>query len=471
MYHKVDFKRFLIADLKPYHESGPRWIRTIAKSIQKHREAIEQLLNQRICLNNHPYQELRLATDNHSLYLWHRNTRPDHWLNLLNHEHFYFDTTNIKTLLIEDAKKHFNTTGTGLSRITLQLTDHKGDLTHPQSKLGDHTLQRPYLTGESLHLLLDATNRDFKDIQLFITRIGRDTHGFKIGGIHNPRFPQGKERDHLFARLIAIAFSDGHIHRQSRQFSYIENNYERREYINNLMKSLGEVYFAHDKRLGADRLNMPVTIGRLLERLGVPAGDKHLSPHYRLPKAIREGSKAVKCAYLEEVIPEDGYFHTHHGPKFGIKRAQILDAGQKADQYDFKSKISIECKEFIIKRGETRQQKIRDEPTRKVIILVWGKLVALSKSNSITNREIAIQLRKSVEMNPCLLLVDEKQLCESLGIKMSEKIKEVHLHQSGRISVIWEIHTQNKDDAKRWAKLAMPSSDPKQTEVIEWLAG
>jgi hypothetical protein len=167
---------------------------------------------------------------------------------------------------------------------------------------------------------------------------------------------------------------------------------------------------------------------------------------------------------------KDGYFHTHHGPKFGIKRAQVLDAGQKADQYDFESRIPIGCKEFIRKHGKTHQHKIRDEPTRKVTTLVWGKLIALSRPNRISNRKIAIQLRKAVETNPCLLLRDEKQLCESLGINISEKIKEIHLYQSGRVSAIWEIHTRNRNDAKRWAEFAIPSSNPKMTEVKEWLA-
>lgn len=470
MYQKVEFKRFLIADFKPYHESGPRWTRTIAKSIQKHREDVQKRLNQHISLTSQTHHELRLAIDNHTLYIWHRNTNPDHWLNLLNHEHFYFDTTDIKTFLIEDAKKHLNTTETALSRLTIQLTDHKGELTNPKSRLGDYSPYRPYLTGESLHLLLDASARDFKDIQFFVTRLGRDTHGFEIGGIHNPRFPEGKERDVLFTRLIAIAYSDGHIHHEKKQFTYIENNPERREYVKTLVQSLGNVYIAHDERLGADRLNMPVTLGRLLESLGVPAGDKHLSSRYRLPELIRNGSDRVKRAYLAEVIPEDGYFDTHGRAKFGIKRAQILNAGTKAETYNFQPKISPQLQQFIQQHGEKRINQFRDEPSREETILVWGKIKKLEKSTNSQISNAAKQLREIIEKNPCQLLEDEIALLKSLGINMTKRPKEIHMQSSQRISMMWETYTTKEKDALRWAQLALPSSNPKCRIVENWLA-
>jgi hypothetical protein len=249
----------------------------------------------------------------------------------------------------------------------------------------------------------------------------------------------------------------------------MEKEVERREYIRTLMRQLGDVYITEEKAPGAFRMNMPVVIGRLLENWGVPAGDKHLSSNFRLPEAIREGSTAVKCAYLTEVIPEDGYFYTHPQVKFGIKRAQILDAGSKISQYDFKSKISKEHRQYIIKHGELRVHTIRDEPPREATILVWGKLENLTKSEDANIRKTAIELKYTIESNPCQLLGDEKQLCENLGINIDEKIKEIHIHQSGRVSVIWEIQTLELEDTLRWAELATPSSNPKQASVKKWL--
>jgi hypothetical protein len=469
LYHKVEPKRFLIADLKPYHESGPRWTRTVAKSIEHHREEVETLLNQKINLKNNPHHELRLAIDNHTLYLWQRNSNPDHWLNLLSHEYFYFDTMDIKTLLIKDAAKYLNATKTALSRLTIQLTDHKGELNNPKSRLGDYSMYRTHLTGETLHLLLDATGHDFKDVQIFVTRLGRDAQGDGRGGIHNPIFLEGTERDKLRARLTAIALSDGHIHHKTKQFTYIEKASERRDYVRTLVKQLGDVYIAEEQTPGAYRLNMPVVVGRLLEKWDIPPGDKHLSPQYRLPEVIRRGSEQVKCAYLAEVIPEDGYFHTYGRAKFGIKRAQILNAGPKAESYNFKSQISPELQQFIKQHGEKRIQHIRDEPPREETVLVWGKIKKLEKSITLQIRDAAKQLRETIEKNLCQLLEDEIMLLKSLGISMTKKPKEIHLQSSERISVMWETYTTKEEDALRWAQLALPASKPKRNRVENWL--
>ncbi|MDO8123807.1 MAG: hypothetical protein Q6364_05450, partial [Candidatus Hermodarchaeota archaeon] len=377
--------------------------------------------------------------------------------------------TDIKSYLMDSARRHLNTTDPGLSSIIHQVTDHPGNPEHPKSRLGDLSRQRPYLLGETLNFLLDASAQDFDQIQLFITRLGRDTHGFEIGGIHNPIFLKGEQRDLFKAQIAAIALSDGHIHHEKKQFTYIEKDPERIDYVKTLIRNnIGDIHITHEDRPSADRLTMPVVFGRLLEQWEIPAGDKHLNPNFRLPEFIRNGTNQIKTAYLSEVIPEDGYFHTHFGPKFGIKRAQILDAGPKAEQYEFVSIISRECKQFILDYGEKRSHIIRDEPAREVVILVWGNLESLKQSENSNIREVAIQLQKAIEENQCQLLTDEKQLCKSLGINVVEKNKEIHLHQSGRVSAIREIHTQNISDAQRWAELAMPSSNPKQAKVDEW---
>lgn len=414
--------------------------------------------------------KIRIGIHDYTLYLYHQCTDPENWLTRLKYEHFYFDTTDIKSLLIKDVKLHLNISTLGLSHITLQITDHKGELSHPKSHLGEYSKEKPYLTGETLNLILNATGRKFEDIQFFITRLGRDTQGDGRGGIHDPIFLEGEKHDLFTSRLIAIALSDGHIHRENKQFTYIEKDAERCLYVKNLMKSIGNVYIAHEERTGADRLTMPVTIGRLLEQYGVPAGDKHLSPNYRLPGRIRDGSNAVKCAYLSEVIPEDGYFDTHGRAKFGIKRAQVLDAGPKAQIYDFQSRIPPPIHNFIKEHGETRKHRIRNEAPREETILVYGKVKELEKSEDVQISKSAKHLREIINQNSCQLLDDEVALIASLGISMHKTPKEIHVQQNGRISIIWEAYTLEESDAIRWAQLAMPSSNPKKRKVEEWLS-
>lgn len=470
LYHKVETKRFLIADLKPYHEAGPRWTRTIAQSIRKQRNEVETLLNQHIPLDDQPHTRIRVGIHNHTLYLYHHRTNPNDWLTLLNHEYFYFDTIETKCYFMDQVRRYLNTTDPGLSSLIQQLTDHPGTPQHPKSILSDISRLRPYFVGASLNFLLDASGLDFDQIHLFITRLGRDTQGDGRGGIYNPIFIKNEERDTFRARLTAIALSDGHIHHETKQFTYIEKDPERRNYVWNLMKQLGDVYITEEQTPGAYRLNMPVVVGRLLESWEIPSGDKHLSPKYRLPEIIRNGQDQVKCAYLAEVIPEDGYFHTHGRAIFGIKRAQILNAGPKAENYKFKPKISRELQKFIKQNGEKRIHQIRNEPPREETVLVWGRIKKLEKSTNSEVSNTAKQLRETIEQNPCQLLEDEIAILKTLKISMSKKPKEIHLQPSGRISMVWETYTTKEKDAQRFAQIALPSSNPKRRSVENWLA-
>ena len=470
LYKSTDPTRFLVIEFKAYHVTGPHWIREVGKSIETHRTQIENALNQRNLLTETPHTTLRLATHDHTLYIWHHQHAPDAWLTLLRHEYFYFDTTDTKNLLINKACSHLNTNHYELGKIIPQLTNHPTERQHPESPLADLSRRKPYILGETLNFLLDASGHDFYDIQLFITRLGRGTHGFDIGGIHNPIFLRFEELDEFRARAVAIALSDGHIHHENKQFTYIEKSHDRQDYVKQLFRNnLGDIHFSEDSR--TDRINMPVVIGRLLEQWGVPAGDKHLTTTFRLPDHIRNGSPIIKRAYIQEVIPEDGSFVlSSNKTKFVIKRATILDAGEKTETYQFQSKIPQKQIEFIRNHGTERQEQIRDEPIRTVTTLTIGELRKLIKdaTNPLTNRQ-AKQLMITIENHPCQLLDDERNLIQSLGIKMNRYARTIQIHETGRVSVTWEIETSREDDAISLALQATPAAGPKRHVVEQWL--
>ena len=107
---------------------------------------------------------------------------------------------------------------------------------------------------------------------------------------------------------------------------------------------------------------------------------------------------------------------------------------------------------------------------REVIHLTRGRLEELAKSEDPNIRQPAKKLQNTIRNNPCQLLLDEKQLCEDLGIQMVEKIKNIQLHPTGRVSVIHEIQTQDIEATELWAKIAMPSSNPKRKKVQDRFA-
>lgn len=460
------------AELNPYHQTGPYWLRNIAKAIKSHRTEIEHLLNQHLGLANNPNLALRLAVVNHTLYLWHQNTDPDRWLNLYAHEHFYLDNLTTKHTLMNNTRRHLNVTDPRLCQLVHQLTNNPGKPTGPREILPDLTRLRPYLLGASLHLLLDVTNQTLQDIQSHIQRIGSDFTGTGQSGIHNPRFPIGQQLDEFRARAYAIIASDGHIHNPSRALTYLDKDPKRIEYVKSLFRTaLGELHTKEDIRPNnVTRLIITVIAGRILEKWGIPVGDKIIQ-QYSLHPRIQHGTPRVKRAYLEELTPEDGGFYSDDvSGWFEWKRAVILDAGPKNKGYNFQPLISLKHKNFIENQGRIQTTTIRDEPPRKEIILKWTRLQLLAKDAKITKiKQTAEELIQVIQQNPCHLFESEILLCESLDISISKTPKEIHLHETGRVSTIWKAKTHLQEDAVRWAILAPPSSGAKREAVLKWL--
>jgi hypothetical protein len=462
----------LIAALTPYHKGGPTQLWHLTRTITTHRTTIQTHLNHHLHPNDH-HHEHRLACDHYTLYLWHKPTHPHHWLNTYKTELIYL-TPTIKTHLLTDAKRHLNTTNQGLGQLLTQLTHHTGTRTHnPRATPYQLTPNSPSLHGETLHLLLNATNTPFKHIQPHITRIGRISNHTKGGGLTNPHFPEQEHLQELQARLIAIALSDCHINRNTHVLTYHENDINRITYVKKLFQKLGDcVYQIEDLAGQRKRLTIAAVIGRLFKHWGIPVGDKHLSPIFRLPSTIRYGSPAIKRAYLEEVIPEEGFFVNRAGAqKFGIKRAAILDAGEKAKMYGFQPLISYKHKTFIQRYGVRQTLAIGNDKLRKRISLTKRQIEKLrTDAETPQDRQLAKELYCIIKDTSCLLLEDEKTLIESLGIKMQKLFKELHLHETGRVSIIWEIFTKAITDTHRWATLAPPAFGEKQLSVQEWMA-
>ncbi|MFX1508916.1 MAG: hypothetical protein ACFFBR_01290 [Promethearchaeota archaeon] len=473
LYHHKSDQRLLIAELKPYHKRGPQQLRTIAHSIQKHRSELERKLTERLQLAN-THEELRLAIDHDVLYLWRKTTLPDHWLNTYHHELLYL-TPHIKEQLLTTAQHHLNTNTQQLGQLLNQLTTHPRHRTYnPRAAPYElwSTKYNHYLHGDTLHLLLNTTNQPFNTITPHITHIGRISTTEHSGGIHNPRFPEGKELNELRARLIAIALSDCHINKTTHVLTYHEKDPKRIEYVRTLFRQLGETDYKTEELQGQrKRLTITAVVGRLLEHWGVPKGDKLLSPDFRLPQTIKQGTLEMRSAYLAEVVPEDGFFVERNGQmKFGIKRAHVLDAGPKTKLYRYKPMITHRHNQFIQKYGIERYEAIRDDKPRKRMEILKGRLDKLtSQAMTQKDEQIARELRRIIKNHPCELLEDEKNLIKSLGIQMTTIFKKIILHETNRVSAIWEIYTKSENDTYCWAIITPPSSGEKRKAALEWI--
>ncbi|MFW9934238.1 MAG: hypothetical protein ACFFDU_01735, partial [Candidatus Thorarchaeota archaeon] len=192
-----------------------------------------------------------------------------------------------------------------------------------------------------------------------------------------------------------------------------------------------------------------------------------------LPDTVLNGSIRVRCAYLKEVIPEDGCFGVYKSKTvFRIGRSVVLDAGDKATLYNFQSKIPEQLKEVFTNLATKNPVKRNvDSIAHHEMRLSWGKLKEASRSNK---QPLLIgKIKKLIGLildNPPELLLGERRLIKSLGIKTRMVPIWVTQYSSGRLSVSWELMTSGRNEAKKWALLALPSSGYKQRDVEEWLA-
>lgn len=411
---------------------------------------------------------LRIGIENSILYIWEKDTDSDNWLNIFARELFYFQSPNEKRNLVETARRHLLLQKQSVSRLIGQLTDHSRELYSSTSRVQALHFYHPYLYGASLHFLLNVTGHTLADIN--IERIGRGSQGY--GSIYNPRFPLGEALHEFRARALAVMLSDGSLE-PSGILRYTDESTSRIAYVKNLFcSSLGKidtkVYTNKDK---ASTLRFPAVVGRIMQKWGMPVGDKFLQS-FVLPTTVLNGSIRVKCAYLEEVIPEDGSFGVY-GSKtlFRIGRSVVLDAGDKTTLYNFKSKIPRQLKEvFTHLATKNPDNKKLDSIAHYEMRLTWGKLKDASKSKK--NTLLIENIKKLIELvlgNPPKLLLGERRVLSSLGIKTRMFPKFLTLYSSGRLSVSWELMTSGREEAKKWALLAPPSSGYKQRDVEEWL--
>ncbi|MFX0169343.1 MAG: hypothetical protein ACFE89_08350, partial [Candidatus Hodarchaeota archaeon] len=241
-------------------------------------------------------------------------------------------------------------------------------------------------------------------------------------------------------------------------------------YIKGLFRELGEVEFSEHHSNHGTEISYPVIVGKFMERCGVPVGDKSLQK-FGLPQSIINGSKEIKFAYLEELIPEDGNFHADEKgqAKFQWSRASVLYAGSKRGTYDIKYDVPNELREFLSIHGKKTAIRIDGEEKSQYTSLRYSKLEKLSKSDNAQEKNSATRFIKIIKNNPNQLLLDEVAMCKTLGINIRSGPRNINLYRSGRVSVQWEAITRGQKDAETWAKIAPPADIRKYELVKRWI--
>ncbi|MFX1564927.1 MAG: hypothetical protein ACFFCH_02935 [Promethearchaeota archaeon] len=458
--------RVLVADLKPYHERGPQWLKGIADSIKENQLEIEVLLGKSPLLNSNS-ETFRICIDHRILYIWRCDRDETKWINFCADENFYFHSAKAKRMVIAEACQHLGIDGhVRLSRIISQISDHPGKLSY-NKPLSDLQYSRLHLKGETLHFLLDVTGQRLQDIRHNIFYVGRGN--FEKGRIVSPTF---QSFEVIRVRLFASMICDGHLDK-NRLLSYCEKNDVRREIVLRHLGRFGSIDYRRVEHNYNFYLYFPAIIGRFMEKWEFPIGDKALQD-VSLPDYIMNGSLEVKRAYFQELIPEDGNFYITDGNRgrFQWNRTVVLSAGKKTEKYDFKSKISHEEIEFIKRHGQQKNLTFSqpDFPT-SVIKSRWGALEQLANSKDSKITRLAKRLKSTIKKNPSTLLEDELRLCESLGVTINHyPVFITYFPQSERVSVSWQAQTASKEDAVLLGLLAPPNDVEKNIALKIWMS-
>ena len=173
---------------------------------------------------------------------------------------------------------------------------------------------------------------------------------------------------------------------------------------------------------------------------------------------ILESSWRALCAFIEDLIPEDGSVMPG---RIWWTHTNVLHPGEKCEMYDVLPVVGQEEIDFIKKFGNPEAESWR---------LAMGELRKQKRSRSSEIAQMAERLHDIVFQNPNRLIMSEKRIVENLGIKVRCVPASVFYHgKTGRVSVAWVIHTASADEAMKLAMIAPPNDVKKRGILKDWL--
>lgn len=395
-------------------------------------------------------REVHLALVDGRLYIWAPNNHLFRLINLYRDLYFYFPNAADFAKFLEQTKadldKSMNTNlgRTHLENLISQICDMEKSVSFRNEK-GRRFFR---IKGQHLQLLLDIRGLVLSDLEGKISKLT----GFSgYGGIVNPRFPTGERLASILARLYTTIGCDGSITKNG-QVKYWEQHLDRIDCVAKNLRKLGDINI--NPKLEKDNLyccHMPTIIGSILQQMGLHTGNK--TRHN--PKLSREFLDAmswnISRDFVADTIPEDGTINLRKRAIACTHSVQLTsDIGQ--DEID------------LIK-GQGKKEGCRWR-------LPFGKLKRLRDSTDSRIAKTAKKLYKLVMVKPSNQIMDEKEVVEKLGVKLTISPISVHYHgKSGNVTVSWRWRTAGETEARKLAIIA-PPNDVKKREVLrKWLLG
>ncbi|MHA1956853.1 MAG: hypothetical protein ACW968_07985 [Candidatus Thorarchaeota archaeon] len=458
------------AHLKPYNmQDGPRWLLDISNEISLHREEIVNALNEKLGFDVDSNTELRIAIVDTTLFFWNYMTSEFDSLSLLAEELFFFNKGHRK-MLSNRARKLLGLRGDyNFSELIRQICNYaQTGKASEDGIISDLKSSSSHLMGKVLKFFLSIMRKDLKDIEHIIERIGVGQQ------IVRPVFLDEDSLLILMSRLFAIIGSDGSVEQNGRLY-YYEKDPNRRQRVRDLVGVLGELHTPVIKNKDGSEggFRLPNILGRLLIRLGMVVGDKSLQ-HMKLPDFIKYGTALVQHAYLEELIPEEGWISISDDdyPRIGLSRTVVLYDPLKGSKFGHVPKLTADHVQFIRENGKRKVRSYGKSGVADVFReLSMGELQKYQKSDNLHDVKMAHEIESIVRSNSSKYLDDEVFLCESIGIMMREPEPSLisMSEATDRISVKWQTRTVSREDVAMWGIVAPPNDVRKRKILKDWM--
>ncbi|MFW9912916.1 MAG: hypothetical protein ACFFEU_10620 [Candidatus Thorarchaeota archaeon] len=332
-----------------------------------------------------------------------------------------------------------------------ELLKHLTDLSSGMSS-GRHTAFQPRynrIKGEFLYMLNHITGKTLSNLEGKISRLTKPSGR---GGIKNPRFPSGQKLEIALARLIATAVSDCHL-KPNGTLEYSEPELERIKRVEENLRVFGDITL-NPKFVERDNYYIsyfPAPLGMMLQRWGMPAGDRTIQ-NPGLFSWIFDFCWKALCSFMEDLIPQDGSVGSN---VISWSHSHALHPGNKIRRYKTEPLIGNQEIELIKKHG--RKEKY-------CWVLSLAKLRELEESEDPKEAKSASYLLKVLYDNPNKLIEDGKKIAEQLEIKISIDPSNIRYYRrSGRVSIAWTARTKGVLQAMKLAIIAPPNDVKKRT--------
>jgi hypothetical protein len=435
-----DSSRMFYIDIEQSLGLSPKELDSFERTFQQTRECLDEA------------EGVRFGLVGERLYVWKPDLESTGLEKVYDSLYYYFRDRQTFERYVEDVGESMGLRDKSLRDIRRHLKELAPQMVTEDSEdyCFNHRLRR--IRGDYVSLMNDISGKKLSDLDGEISKLTKPSGR---GGITNPRFPEGEIYEVALSRLIAVAISDCHL-KPNGTLGYAESELSRIKIVERELQVFGDIILK-PKFIESDNLYItyfPTPLGVMLERLGIPSGDRSVQ-NPGLVSVIKEFSLRARCALIEDLVPQDG---TISGKRIQWTHTNVLDAASKSEVYGIEPKVGDSEIGLIKKHGKKE---------RYSWVLNYGKLQSLQYSSDANIRQVANDLWNCVFENPNRLIEDQIDIVRSLGVEYRSKPYTIRFHErTSRVSVAWTAEPESLLESIKLGMMA-PSNDVVKKKIMK----